>query len=70
MILATRSVAKTFQCRWEAGWCFHSNLFYGNSGAKFRKEEGQRIGNQIDAAMMFAGPDFVNGDGMHRCCPV
>jgi len=31
------------------GWCFHSNLFYGNGGAKFRKEEWQRIGNQIDA---------------------
>ena len=30
----------------------HSNLFYGNSGAKFRKEEWQRVGNQIDATRL------------------
>jgi len=27
--------------------------------------EWQRIGDQIDAAFVFAGADFVNVDGMH-----
>ena len=28
--------------------------------------EWQRIGNQIDAAMIFARADFVNGHYLHR----
>jgi hypothetical protein len=31
-----------------------------NAGAKFRKKEWQRIGDQIDAAFVFARADFVN----------
>src|SRR4029077_11217328 len=59
MILAMRSFAKTFSCVGKPGWCFHSNLFYGNGGAKFRKEEWQRIGDEIKPALSFARAYFV-----------
>jgi hypothetical protein len=60
MILATRSSAKTFSFVGKQADASIPTCSTENGGAKFRKKEWQRIGNQINAAMIFAGADFVN----------
>jgi hypothetical protein len=66
MILATRSFAKTFSCVGKPGWCFYSNLFYGNGGAKFRKEEWQRIGDQNTLPLSRSFAQAADASGFSR----
>jgi len=49
MILATRSSAKTFSFVGKQAGASIPTCSTENGGAKFRKKEWQRIGNQIDA---------------------
>jgi len=60
MILATRSSAKTFSFVGKQAGASIPTCSTENGGAKFRKKEWQRIGNQIDAEMIFAQADSVS----------
>jgi hypothetical protein len=63
MILATRRSAKNVFVGWKAGWCFHSNSFYGKRRSEVPEKEWQRIGNQIEAAFIFARSYVINMNG-------
>lgn len=60
MILATCSSVKTFSFVGKQAGASIPTCSTENGGAKFRKKEWQRIGDQIDAAVIFARADFVN----------
>ena len=59
MILATRSSAKTFSSVGKEAGASIPTCSTEN-GAKFRKKESQRIGDEIKAAFVFARAYFLN----------
>jgi len=63
------SVLFSFVRSFDCGRIIRHPPIENDSGAILRSgpTERQRIGNQIDAAMIFAGADFVDVDGMHQC---
>jgi hypothetical protein len=60
MILATRSSAKTFSFVGKEAGASIPTCSTENGGAKFRKKELQRIGDEIKGAFVFARAYFVN----------
>jgi hypothetical protein len=63
MILATRRSAKTFSFVGKQAGASIPTCSTENGGAKFRKKEWQRIGDEIDTAMIFAGASFKRASG-------
>jgi hypothetical protein len=62
MILATRGSVKTFSFVGKQAAASIPTCSTENGGAKFRKKEWQRMGDQIDSAINFVRPDFVKVD--------
>jgi hypothetical protein len=60
MILATRSSAKMFSFVGKQAGASFPTCSTENGGAKFRKKEWQRIGDEIKVAFIFARVKFVN----------
>ena len=58
MILATRSSAKTFSFVGKQAGASIPTCSTENGGAKFRKKEWQRIGDEIKVAFVFCASEF------------